>query len=111
MKKFKYSCDGGTMAIGTGDCIFRIPNDYGDGTFDIYVLPRDEPLGDFVSDVTKFYDNWSWRGCIKGSNIKLYSYDCIHSEEDVKEYEITTLSGEYNVYAERLGGDILLKEC
>lgn len=111
MKQFRYCCDGGTLAIGTDKCIYRIPNNYGDGTFNVYVLPKDESLDDFMVDVTRFDDNWDWRGCVKGSEIKVYSYDCIHSEEEAKGYELVTLSGEYNVYAERQGGDILLKEC
>lgn len=110
MREFKYCCDGGTIMMGTSKCRFSIPNDYGDGTFNVYILPKDESLGGFVSDITKFYDDWDWRGCVEGEDIKIYSYDCVHSEKEADEYVLTTLSGRYHVYAEKLGGDILLKE-
>lgn len=103
MQKFRYSCDGGSLAIGTVAARFAVVNNYGDGTHSVIIYDRGErnPL----DAGTEF------RGAIEGKEIKVYAYDCLTDEECADENNVlVTLSGRYGVYAKINSGDILLEK-
>ena len=82
MKKFTYSADGGTIQLGNENFLCHYCNDYGDGTFSIYVINEGEMS-------TK---RFNFQGSVKGT-FNVYGYDC-----DTEEV-LTTLTGRYGVYA------------
>lgn len=92
----KYSCDGGTIMIGTKDCRICLPNGYGDGDFSVNVFKTQEQKEEFH----KKYNKFEWVGTIEGTEINIYSYDCLTQEEveDVKSNVLYTLSGRYGIY-------------
>ena len=91
MEKYKYSCDGGSIMVGVKSTRICIPNNYGDGTHEVFIYDLDE----------RFDDNgWQFKCTIEGSEINIYDYDCLYSEEfNDKSHILCALSGRYGVYA------------
>jgi len=104
---FYYTCDGGSIAIGTPGCITCISNEYGDGRFEVIITDRNE----YIDHITGISENrWHFKGAVQGDRITVYRYDCIHNEADAKRYAAVTLSGRYGIFCLANGGDIWLQE-
>ena len=94
MKTYKYDCDGGCICIGTKSCRVDIPNNYGDGQFTVYVYSKDER-----NNHIEYKNKWEWKGAVKGTKIKVYSYDCLRGDElSDKKNILCILKGRYSVY-------------
>lgn len=91
----KYDCDGGTIMIGTSNFNVCFPNGYGDGGFSVKIVRTQKQKEKF----NKEHEKWKWLGEIYGSEINVYSYDCL-SQEELKDKAniLYTLSGRYFVY-------------
>ncbi len=104
MKKY-YDCDGGTIAIGTKECRSCFPNGYGDGCFSVEVVSTENQKKTFK----EYYRNWEYVGSVEGTEINVYDYDCLNSDElEDKSHILFTLSGRYGVY--RNNGKIVLEK-
>jgi len=98
MKKYKYSCDGGSILIGNEQFACCFMNDYGDGVHTVYVYDKGEG--------TKLHDSnkYDFLGCVVG-NFNLYDYDCYDKNARSKSYNILcNLNGRYGVFAEKEKG-------
>lgn len=93
-KRFKYECDGGTIMLGNEGCRVCIPNNYGDGEFTVEISDDRD---------AKLVDRMDWKGTVEGDNIHIYSYDCLHGDdEEDKDYILYTLpAGRYAIYVSR----------
>ena len=104
MKKY-YECDGGSIAIGTKECISCFPNGYGDGGFSVEVISTEEQKKTF----NEHYSKWRYLGSVEGTRINVYDYDCLDADELEDESHILfTLSGRYGVYCNN--GKIVLNK-
>lgn len=100
-----YSCDGGTIMIGTKDFRICLPNGYGDGDFSVKIVKTEKQKAEF----NKEYSKWNWLGSVEGTEINVYSYDCLHEDEiEDKENILYKLSGRYTVYCNN--GKIVLEQ-
>lgn len=98
MEQKNYSCDGGSIAIGTPTCRANFTNDYGDGCFTVYVVDYEE---------SRTFTNKDFKGSVEGESITVYSCDWLSAEDCENEENILfELSGRFGVYA--MEGDILL---
>ena len=109
MKKYKYSCDGGSLLLGNENFTACYMNNYGDGTHHVYIRRRgEETPKDWTG--ANFYSRLNFEGCVTGK-FNVYNYDCIHNEElSDKKNIIKTLSGRWAVYSVRENGDMLLEQ-
>lgn len=98
----RYSCDGGSLAVGTSSARYNIINNYGDGCHDVVIAERNENFGK---------DEWyEFRGAIEGTDIKVFRYDCLSNEECEDEKNVLfNLSGRFGVFAEKGSGTIVLQ--
>ena len=96
MKKYTYSCDGGSLLVGNPACVTHIVNGYGDGEFGVYLLDD----GDKLKDGLKFITS------IRGYDIKVYDYDCLRLCE-LEEHVLFGLTGRFGIYSD--GGDIYIE--
>ena len=100
----KYSCDGGTIMIGTKESHVCLPNGYGDGCHSVRVIKRDDDRKKFSKEC-----GWTWLGTVSGEKFNVYSYDCLHGDEFTdKDNILYTLSGRYGVYHKK--GNIVLEK-
>lgn len=98
MAKKTYTCDGGSICIGTKASRAFFPNNYGDGGFYVYTC----------SNLRELKGDWMFKGAVEGTNINVYKYDCLSNEECENHKNILfTLTGRWGVYAQ--GGDIALE--
>lgn len=90
MKEFNYSADGGSLMLGTEAFRAYFFNNYGDGTFTVY-----------IDESGKDPDNKHWRyiDSVEG-HFNVYDYD--GKSADV----LIPLNGRYGVYSNH--GDMLL---
>lgn len=109
MQRFTYDCDGGSIAIGTSKCRVCLPNEYGDGEFNVFITEKDEKP-DMLGGVTTDSNNWSFLGCAEGDEINVYNYDCLNTEEQLKNGVLITLSGRYGIRCMKNDGDIWLEK-
>jgi len=109
MKKFRYSCDGGSLLLGNENFTCCYMNDYGDGTHNVYIKTREEKWPKLPYDIS-FYDMYHFEGSVKG-NFNVYNYDCLSKTELTnKENIICALHGRYGIYSVKHTGDMVL-EC
>lgn len=88
-KKYKYSCDVGSLAIGNNDVIFRIPNGIGDGTYDVYIFDNEDIFTDTIKDNVEYVSQFA------GENIMVLNYDLsIDPDKDC----LVKLTGCYEVF-------------
>lgn len=101
-----YSCDGGTIMIGTKDFRVCLPNGYGDGEFSVEIVETQKQKEKFNKECQR----WKWLGEVEGNEINVYTYDCLTTEEieKTKINVLYTLSGKYGVY--RNNGKIVLEK-
>ena len=78
MKKISVISDAGSVKVGNDDCTILLPNGYGDGITEVYILEKDDPL----PDKAKFFTT------IEGNAIGIYDYDCGGEK-------VTIISGRY----------------
>ena len=98
MKRKYYGCDGGTICIGTPEARACYTNDYGDGSHAVYVCGRNE----------KNLDRWHFKGAIVGTDIRVFDYDCLTTEECKDDKHVLfKLSGRFGIYASN--GTIVLE--
>ena len=90
MKQYYYSADGGAIQLGNENFNCHFTNDYGDGTFSVFVINDGEMS-------TKGY---KFKGSVQGT-FNVYGYDC--DTETI----LTTLTGRYGVYAK--DGNIIIE--
>lgn len=110
MKRFKYSCNGGALALGNETFTCHYMNSYGDGTHHVYIKDRNEQFPG--ADNRSFYDLYHFEGSIEGV-FNVYNYDCLSkSEWNNKENILITLTGRYGVYSmkDKYSGDMLLEK-
>ena len=102
MKKYRYSCDGGSLMIGNADFACHYPNEYGDGTHTVIVSE--------VNEVKTPQDLYKFVGCVIGK-AKVYNYDCYDEKErEDPENVLCELNGRYGVYAKKGDcGDMLIE--
>ena len=88
MEKYNYSCDAGSVLVGTTEFQVRLQNGFGDGYFDIYVVDNGE------IDLSEYRFNTTIAG-----TFTIYDYDCL-SETELKmpDHKLTELNGYYGVY-------------
>lgn len=110
MQRFTYDCDGGSIAIGTAQCRVCLPNEYGDGEFNVFITDKGEKP-DMLGGVTTDLSNWFFLGCAEGNEINVYNYDCL-TEEQLKNGNgvLITLSGRYGIRCMKNDGDIWLEK-
>ena len=100
MKKYRYSCDGGTIMIGNSLSRACITNNFGDGLHSVFVYDKNDNF-----DST----GWEFKGTVEGDNINVYDYDCLHGDElSDPEHILCTLTGRYAVFVSR--GSVVLKK-
>ena len=99
MKGKLYSCDEGTICIGTPEARACYTNDFGDGSHWVYVCRRNE----------KKLDYQRFKGSVEGPDIRVFDYDCLTTEEcrDDK-HVLFKLSGRYGIFA--YNGTIVLEK-
>lgn len=96
MKEYKYSADGGSIRIGNDNFSIRLSNDYGDGSFTVYIIDYDE-MGRLLAQ------GYNLVGEIRGE-CNLYDYDGVVYEGKI----ITTLKGVYSIYIK--SGTVILEK-
>lgn len=110
MKTYRYSADGGSVAIACGNdsgySIIRFPNDHGDGSaLQILVFDNIEEFNEFddkcICETKARFLSYS-----SFYNAKVLDYDCYRKITD--ENVLFTLTGNYMVYA-RLGDIYFVK--
>lgn len=107
MRKYKYSCDGGTLLLGNENFQCAYVNNYGDGTHRVYIKDHKEEWPKLPNGVS-FHDLYHFEGDVKGK-FNVYAYDCLNNEElTAKENILTTLTGRYFVYSVKHSGDMIL---
>lgn len=100
MKRYRYSCDGGTIMIGNPSSRVCIPNNYGDGTHYVYVYSATDKFND---------DRWNFKGTVEGDSINVYDYDCLHGDDLINpKHILCTLTGRYAVYVSM--GSVVLEK-
>ena len=100
MKRKRYSCDGGTICIGTIEARACYTNNYGDGTHTVTVYSKNDCFNG---------DGWEFKGSVEGQNIIVFDYDCL-TDEDIKNenHVLFKLSGRCGVFAK--DGNIVLNQ-
>ena len=91
-RMFRYSCDCGSLAIGTPECVTLVGNSVGDGTYSVFVTDREDFRSiekDFVFVTT-----------CRGKAMTVYDYDCEGAQP------LCTLSGRLAVYRRKESGDM-----
>ena len=83
MKKYEYSCDGGSIKIGNDEFSVHITNDYGDGTHKVYIFKEKEISNIKPADA-------KYVGSVRGK-FNIYEYDCGNEV-------LCKLEGEYSVF-------------
>lgn len=100
MKKYRYSCDGGTIMIGNSSSRVCITNNFGDGLHSVFMYDKND---DFDST------GWEFKGTVEGDNINVYDYDCLHGDElNNPEHILCTLTGRYAVSVSK--GSVVLEK-
>ena len=95
MKKYLYSCDGGSIEIGNGFCSVQLPNDIGDGCYDFYILEKGEKIPQ-TGKTPMMSDDVSFVATCEGET-EIYGYDC--------GYQVACrIIGRYGIYCEKDGG-------
>lgn len=95
-KFFKTDSDAGSVLITIGSSRLLIPNGHGDGESRVLIL-------DDITDINTFEDVFEYVFksdpiLITGTYMKIYSYDCIQSDELPLYTPEVILSGSYNIY-------------
>ena len=104
MKKYKYTCDGGSLLLGNENFQCAYMNDYGDGTHKVFVKDKGDKFPKVYTN-----DTYHFEGCVRGK-FNVYAYDCLHGQDLLeKENILITLSGRYGVYSIRDSGDMMLE--
>lgn len=109
MRVVKYSCDGGSLAIGNEHARVSLCNNIGDGTYDVVITDVGETLED-IDGVSANRSNWDFLGAVEGDVIKLFDYDCYHTAKEAAEHVTITLSGRYGIFVEKCGGTFWLQQ-
>lgn len=91
-KAFKYSCDGGSLAIGNDKFQMRLPNGFGDGTHEVRIYNKEARV-----PTTLYGYKPRYLGAVEGE-FNIYDYDCWYKEE-LSEHILCTLNGRYGVYS------------
>lgn len=99
MKSFVTMSDAGSVAIGTKDAWFLVPNGYGDGETSVLVFDEYQEWNDF----SKQHPGWRFFTSLEGKRLEIVGYDCpslrpwfdgsVHGWNP-----IVTLSGRYSAY-------------
>ena len=102
MLKKRYTCDGGSICIGTVDARVQIPNCYGDGEHTIFIYNGNEQVP----------DNTEFRGAIEGDNIQVFDYDGYSTQELnlIGNKVLFNLQGRFGIYAVKDTGDMILQK-
>lgn len=108
MKKYNYSCDGGSLLLGNENFQCAYMNNYGDGTHKVFIKNKEDkwsklPYGNYVNDAYHF------EGSVQGK-FNVYAYDCLHGQDLLeKENILITLSGRYGIYSVKHSGDMVIE--
>ncbi|MBR6204682.1 MAG: hypothetical protein IKQ60_06515 [Candidatus Methanomethylophilaceae archaeon] len=89
---FRYSCDCGSLAIGSPDCVTLVGNSVGDGTYSLFVTDRE--------DFKAIEEDFVFVTTCRGKAVTVYDYDCEGAEP------LCTLSGRFAVYRRKESGDM-----
>lgn len=101
-----YDCEGASILIGTANSATSFSNGYGDGSFKVSILDKEDSIEQFKSEQFH-YGRWDFVGSVRGEHINVYSLDYINGDElRDKRNILYTLSGRYGVYCK--DGDIVL---
>lgn len=104
MKKYNYSCDGGSLLLGNENFQCAYMNNYGNGTHKVFIKDKEDKLFKLYAN-----DVYHFEGCIQGK-FNVYAYDCLHGQDLLeKENILITLSGIYGVYSFKRSGDMMLE--
>lgn len=109
MKEVEYSCDGGSLAIGSEYARVSLCNNIGDGTYSVYITEigeQPEELGGTSTD----RHNWDFLGAVEGEEIMLFAYDCYHTAKEAAKGVTIMLSGRYGIFCEKCGGTFWLQQ-
>ena len=109
MRVVRYSCDGGSLAIGSEHARVCLPNNIGDGTYSVYITGIDESLAE-VGNGLDNRNNWDFVGAVEGDEIKLFAYDCYHTAAEAIRNVIITLSGRFGIFCLKSDGIFWLQE-
>lgn len=105
MKVYEYSCDGGSLMIGSVDFACHYGNNFGDGSHLVYLFENGE-MKKRYRDVNKV---WEFVGSVLGK-ANVYDYDCYDKDERAnKDNVLCELNGRYGVYAKRNNGDMAIE--
>ena len=100
MKKYRYSCDGGTIMIGNPSSRVCITNNFGDGIHSVYVYDENDKFDSI---------GWDFKGTVEGDNLNVYDYDCLYGDDlSNPDHILCTLTGRYAVYVSR--GSVALEK-
>lgn len=109
MKKYHYSCDGGSLLLGNNIFTCCYMNHEGDGTHNVYIKKKKDKWPELPYDMS-FYDVYHFEGCIEGK-FNVYNYDCLFGNELTNPNNIICkLSGRYGIYSVKHSGDMVLEE-
>lgn len=110
MKKYKYSCDGGSLLLGNENFQCAYMNNYGDGTHTVFIKNKNDKWPRLPNnDVRRFYEIYHFEGSVQGK-FNVYNYDFLHDNELIEKENIcTTLSGRYGIYSVKNSGDMFIE--
>ena len=101
MKTIKTYSDAASIAIGSKDLWARIPNGYGDGTFETLIFD------DFEDFETHGGKGWRFVTTFEGQRIEVAACDC---PECFRRWEpVAVLSGAYSAYYDGTGRIALVR--
>lgn len=105
MKQFTYSCDGGSLRIGNGLCWVNLPNNIGDGGYNVFVLDEGEKIPQTGKSAMRSEGDYLvFVGTCDGET-EIYAYDC-----DYYGGRTCKLEGRYGIYCEKDGGDFFFEK-
>lgn len=104
MMAYHYSCDCGSLAVGSGACRVLVHNSVGDGRFRLLVFDSREEAGMDGSRMP----GWTFETVCEGDGIEVFDYDCTYPEAECEARVLCTLSGRYGIYRKDGSGDMAL---
>lgn len=94
-----YRCDAGSILAGSKLFAVHLPNGYGDGLFDVFIIDERSSI--------KIPDGYSFVTIVEG-RFNIYDYDCLSKEErDNDDNILVQINGKYAVFCNQ--GDIIFK--
>ena len=92
IKAFRYSCDCGSLAVGSDGCRVLVGNSEGDGDFAVIVAARE--------DFEAIKGDYIFATACEGTAVTIYDYDCAGGAP------LCTMAGRFGIYRRRRGGDM-----